>query len=148
MSKNEAIRFLDDYKSDRELMEKVEAVFEANTELEEHELWLKAAEENGYAFSPEELDEAFRERVNDAGKVSISSDAELAAVAGGNNCHDAFWCDQVNNYTEDMKHSNCSDSFVDRENCWHNDGCDNCYNMYSDYECKNSGECSNVFTHR
>ena len=32
-------------------------------------------------------------------------------------------------------HNSCKDTYKDRENCWVNDGCDNVYNMYSDYVC-------------
>lgn len=143
MSKEQAVRFLNEYKINRVLMEKVESVFEDNPGLSDAELWILAAKENGYDFSPEELERVFHERTKVIEKVAGArlDEAELSAVAGG----DATSCTiSYNNTYPDQ----CKDTFTDRENCWHNDGCDNCYNMYPNYKCKRSGVCDSIFTHR
>ena len=44
-------------------------------------------------------------------------DEALEAVAGGKG------------------HAECKDTFLDRENCWANDGCDFAWNRYKDYYC-------------
>ena len=51
-------------------------------------------------------------------KIEALPDEDLGQVAGGAE-----------------KHSNCSDTFLDKENCWSNDGCDNVWNNYPDYIC-------------
>ncbi len=150
MSKEQAGAFLNNYKTDRALMEKVESLFEANPEKPDGELWAQAGKEAGFEFTPQELDEVFHERIqNEDVSVQTLDEKELAAVAGGDKkCVGAFWCTLANKFSEENKHDNCKDTFVNRENCWHNDGCDNCYNMYSDYQCNHSGECDWAFTHR
>ena len=37
----------------------------------------------------------------------------------------------------DARHLNCKYSFEDKENCWFKDGCDNVFQLYDDYVCKN-----------
>lgn len=157
MSKEQAIKFLEDYKVNRSLMEKVDDIFEDNPDLSDNELWVKAARDCGYMFTPEELDEVFHQKFaeeNEAGvkaAAAVLDEAELNAVAGGGedeNCRKVFWCPSANVYDKSMKHGNCAGTFVDRENCWNNDGCDSCYNMYSDYECKRTGDCEYAFIHR
>ena len=147
MSKEQAIKFLTDYKANRALMEKVDDIFEDNPGMPDNELWVLAAKECGYQFTPEELEEVFHKQIQEqvAAETKAAAaeldDAELSAVAGG----DATSCTiSYNNTYPDQ----CKDTFTDRENCWHNDGCDNCYNMYPNYKCKRSGVCDSIFTHR
>jgi hypothetical protein len=149
MSKTEAIRFLNNYKASRELMESVERIFDSNPDAPETDLWIMAAEQNGYEFTPEELLAAFSERSQPAVCASLD-EKELLAVAGGSrdDCHADFWCPELNYYTAADKHDSCSDSFIDKENCWHDDGCDTAYNIYDDYECKGTGNCEIAFIHR
>ena len=111
--------------------------------------FVDAAKQNGYDFTPEELLAAFSERSQPDVRAALD-EKELLAVAGGSrdDCHADFWCPELNYYTEADKHDNCSDSFIDKENCWHNDGCDTAYNIYDDYECKGTGNCEIAFIHR
>ncbi|MBR5337170.1 MAG: hypothetical protein IK152_04235 [Lachnospiraceae bacterium] len=51
-------------------------------------------------------------------KIEALPDEDLGQVAGGGE-----------------KHSNCSYSYLDKENCWAHDGCDLVWNHYSDYIC-------------
>lgn len=151
MSKEQAIEFLNNYKTDRELKEKVESLFEANPDKADGDLWAQAGKEAGFEFTPQELDEVFHERIQDPSiDAQTLDEKELAAVAGGGdeNCRGAFWCFLVDKYHKENKHDNCKSTYVNRENCWNNDGCDNVYNMYSDYQCNHSGECDWAFTHR
>ena len=149
MSKTEAKRFLEDYKANRALMESVERIFDSNPDAAETDLWVMAAKQNGYDFTPKELLAAFSERSQPDVRAALD-EKELLAVAGGSrdDCHADFWCPELNYYTEADKHDNCSDSFIDKENCWHNDGCDTAYNIYDDYECKGTGNCEIAFIHR
>ena len=50
-------------------------------------------------------------------EIENLSEQELAEVAGGKG------------------HSDCRDTFKDRENCWVNDGCDHIYEDYRGYLC-------------
>ena len=148
MSKEQAVKFLDDYKANRTLMEKVEKVFDDNPDKNDSELWVLAAEKCGYEFTPEELKEVFQERTQDTDKFAGAEvdERELKAVAGGSddeNCTNDYWCTRTN-----TKHHDCKYSFKNFENCWHNDGCDNVYRMYDAYLCKHSGECEYAFTYR
>jgi len=154
MSKEMAEKFLDDYKANRELAEKVEKIFEDHPDMTEEDLWLLAAKECGYDFTPEELEAAFHEREQAADEIEKAKldREELRAVAGGGDnpldqCEHDFVCMGSYRYFEE-KHPNCKDTFKNGENCWHNDGCDNIYHMYHLYLCHYSGECANAFTHR
>ena len=151
MSKAEANRFLDEYKKSRELMESVVRVFDANPEADEAQLWVQAAKQHGFEFSPEDLSEAFNERIqNEPSGRAIMDESELAAVAGGEkeNCHESFWCPDVHSFSHSNQHADCSSTYVDRENCWHDDGCNQCYHIYPDYKCSRSGNCANAMVHR
>ena len=157
MSKEQALKFLSDYKVNRALMEKVDDIFEDNPDKPDNELWVLAAKECGYQFTPEELEEVFHKKIQEQAETETKlsaealDEAELSAVAGGaesENCHDSFWCENISRYSHDMSQTNCKGSFLNRENCWHDDGCDSCYNIYPNYECKRNGQCSYAFTHR
>ena len=146
MSKEQANRFLDDYKADRSVMEKVESIFDSNPDMKDADLWAQAAKECGYEFTPEELDEAFHEReqvIPGFTEEEVDTE-ELAAVSGGADY------DECNGDFQGVfdKHDECKDTFISKENCWHNDGCDKAYHIYSKYQCKYSGECDYAFAHR
>ena len=85
MSKEQAVKFLNEYKISQALMEKVESIFEDNPGLSDMELWILAAKENGYDFTLEELDRVFHERMKVVTKVTGArlNEAELSSVAGG-----------------------------------------------------------------
>ena len=79
----------------------------------------------GYDISAEELRSCMEEaekRIRENTKVTAEvieqlPDEDLSKVAGG------------------KRHSDCKDTFKDRENCWFNDGCDIVNNHYDDYLC-------------
>ena len=84
------------------------------------------AKEFGYALSEEDirevLDAAEQQRKTKTEKaiqeIEHLPDDNLARVAGGG------------------YYITCEDTYLDRENCWKTDGCDQSYNMYPEYECQ------------
>jgi len=97
----------------------------ARTPEEAGTLWASAAAELGHSITAEDIEEYIRiaeaelkQKAQAAGdEIKSLSEDELKEVAGG------------------KSHSDCKDTYKDRENCWINDGCDIINNHYSDYKC-------------
>ncbi|MBR5336956.1 MAG: hypothetical protein IK152_03135 [Lachnospiraceae bacterium] len=92
---------------------------------DESRVYGEIAEKLGYGVTPDD----FKEYYDEAEKIIRSKtdaiiltipDEELNMVAGGKN----------------EGHSDCKNTYYDKENCWFNDGCDNVYHMYDKYLCK------------
>jgi len=94
--------------------------------------YAKIAKELGFEVTEDDLREfaAAKEKKlqekSDAAAAEIEelSPEELGEVAGGGD------------------HSDCKDTYKDKENCWVNDGCDIINNHYSDYQCHYNNKCS------
>ena len=76
----------------------------------------KVAKEMGIDLSEEEITAYFEEKLARCTASAELDDDELAMFTGGTA-------------------SECSASYLDRENCWWNDGCDYYTNTYSAYRC-------------
>jgi hypothetical protein len=67
-----------------------------------------------------EADKAAQDKTGEvADDLAKLSDEELDDVAGGG------------------ANPNCKDTFLDKENCWSNDGCEAINNYYPNYQCRN-----------
>lgn len=115
MSKAEALRFLQQAKTDDELVEKVRAAVVGGSDSEQVAISLVAAD-FGYDFSDEELKEASEDllerELSEAEDMEIDGE-ELAQVTGGVG-----------------KHYQCASTYSDGENCWSDDQCDRVLNYY------------------
>ena len=76
----------------------------------------KVAKEMGIDLSEEEITAYFEEKLARCTASAELDDDELAMFTGGAS-------------------SECSSTYLDRENCWWNDGCDYYMNPYSAYRC-------------
>ena len=94
----------------------------------------KIAGELGYDLSGTDLDAFIADREKylqarakaAAEKIEEIPENGLEAVAGGGD------------------HPTCNDTYKDKENCWHNDGCDHIYYNYPDYQCHILDNCDNL----
>ena len=128
MEKNEIAKVLDEIRSNPDVMKELREQKTAETPEEIAAVWAKAAAGLGHSVSAEEISayileaEGEMKRKAQAAKDGIEnlSEQELAEVAGGKG------------------HSDCRDTFKDRENCWYSDGCDHIYQDYKHYVCKRS----------
>ena len=112
MAKEDALRFLEQTKTDQELVEKVRAALVGGNAPS----FAAAAADFGFSFTDEEFQEAsaeLRQAALDQLDGVELDDAELEQVAGG----------AGNNYA-------CESTFVDGENCWADDQCDRILNYY------------------
>jgi predicted ribosomally synthesized peptide with nif11-like leader len=114
MPKSEALRFLQQMETDVDLFEKVRAAL--LTDDAGQASFSTVAGEHGFTFNMDELREAHEELHNqeleqlDALEVS---DEEIEQVAGGRGV----------NYA-------CSYTYMDDENCFHDDQCNMAYHYY------------------
>ena len=111
MAKEDALRFLEQTKTDQELVEKVRAALVGGNAPS----FAAAAADLGFSFTDEEFQEAsaeLRQAELDQLEGVELDDAELEQVAGGGD-----------NY-------NCSDTYREGENCWADDQCDRILNYY------------------
>ena len=94
--------------------------------------YAKIAGELGFEVTEDDLKEfvaikekKLQEQANaSAAEIEELSADELGEVAGGGD------------------HSDCKDTYKDKENCWVNDGCDIINNHYSDYQCHYNNKCA------
>ena len=79
----------------------------------------------GADLSLKEIEEYIEEKMNKAAASGELDDDELSSLYGGAS-------------------NGCYASYVDRENCWVNDGCDYINNNYTNYNCSwsNKGACA------
>lgn len=93
--------------------------------------YLDAAKQLGYDITEEDIIAYLKEKADEvktgtdkaAKAVQALPDDALQNVAGGSG-----------------DHSNCKDTFQDKENCWATDGCDFTWNSYDDYVCKRNNK--------
>ena len=77
------------------------------------------AKQLGVNLSTKEIEAYFKEKTNKNITHAEIDDDEIAQICGG-------------------RTTECSNSYVDRENCWWNDGCDYINNDYDNYACSQS----------
>ena len=126
MSKEDALRFLEQARTDRELVEKVRAAIIDGSAAS----FASAASDLGFAFTEEELAEASAElRQADIDKLDGMEvdDEELDQVAGGReqcsdtyqwgeNCYFDDQCNSIVHYYKDVDH--CDYTYYVRETCF------------------------------
>ena len=114
MSKQEALRFLQQTERDAEFAEKVRAALVGEKGPEEASFSSVAAG-LGFVFTEEELQEVsakHRSKKLAELDVAVMSDEELEQVAGGGDFYE------------------CRDTYRQGENCFNNDECDRIYHFY------------------
>ena len=106
---------------------------EPRTEEERIRVYAKIAAELGYDLTEQDLSEYVekwrqrqQERTQDAiDRIQELPPEELGEAAGGGD------------------HANCMGTYIDKENCWYFDGCDNVYQKYKGYHCHLFNACQN-----
>ena len=90
--------------------------------------YLDIAAKLGANITAEELEAFFEEKLKKATATGELDDDEMAFLCGG-------------------RGYDCYSSYVDRENCWANDGCDYINNNYANYNCSwsNKGACAMLY---
>lgn len=99
--------------------EEAKAIFDSfekpANENEAVKIYAEVAAKLGVDLSADEIKAYFAEKT----PCAEVDDEELAQLSGGN------------------RFEKCQTSYIDRENCWWNDGCDYVFERYTLYECKN-----------
>ena len=132
MKREELKSFLDALRADPKAEELIRNIPEPENSEGRIQAYAKIAKELGYDVSENDLTEyiAAKEKLLQE-KTAAAAEAmqelaseELSQVAGGKD------------------HSNCKDTFKDKENCWVNDACDIINHHYKGYQCHYNSECS------
>lgn len=143
MSFENAKAFLEEGFKNPKVAELLQAQDEPESQEDALAAYVEAAGTIGFDFTADELatviEEMDRERLakteENVAEIGELADSELDQVAGGSG-HD--YCES-NHWSEDRA---CKDTYLDLENCWHNDACDIVYHDYWDYRCKRVHFCS------
>jgi len=125
MNREEIARILEEVRTNGKAAEELRRMDAAAVPEEAGRAWAGAAAALGHRVTAGEIREYILEaeaemkrRARETGEeIRSLSDEELGEVAGGKD------------------HSECKDTYKDRENCWFNDGCDIVNHHYKDYKC-------------
>ena len=124
---DKAKEFLAALRSDPKAQELLQGVEKPADEKDVIRNLAEAAKKLGYDVTEEELagllsaeEKAIKERTDaEADRVEALADDQLEAATGGSSTSD----------------DPCKSTYLDHENCWFNDGCDNIINTYKRYRC-------------
>ena len=91
--------------------------------------YAEAAKKLGFDVTEQDIRDAVTDAMKEiagrteaaAGQIEALTDEVLEKAAGGK-----------------KDHSECMDTFKDKENCWSNDGCDHYVHGYGNYECQHN----------
>ena len=133
MDHEKARAVLDSLSTDPQAQELLAKISEPDSLEARIRVYVNIAEELGYDLTEQELSDYLSVRENE---VRASTEAaaeeirklrydELAGVAGGGS------------------HSECKDTYKDKENCWFNDACDIAIHHYKGYQCHRNWSCRN-----
>lgn len=125
MEKKEIATILEELRSNPDAVKNITGSKTVSTREEAAAIWSKAASGLGYSITAEEISSFILETETEmkqkarenANAIESLSDEKLEAVAGGKG------------------HDKCEFSFLDRENCWFTDACDNAIIYYGGYLC-------------
>jgi predicted ribosomally synthesized peptide with nif11-like leader len=95
------------------------AVEAPKTEEDRIEAYIVIAKKLGVELTTEEIN-AYFDSIYQPPSEELD-DEELSQLAGGRN-------------------ANCSSSYMQKENCWFSDACDNAWHSYNDYICSSNNE--------
>ena len=118
-----AKKFFEEVLKTKEAQTLLASVEKPKTEQEIMEAYLDVAKKLNVELTAEDIQAyitASSACVEDTDAVEVD-DKELERIAGGRACH-VF--------------NTCKDTYLQQENCWWNDGCDQVYNGYTYYKCK------------
>ena len=122
--------FLEALKTDPKAESLLQARPEPKTDADRFRAYAEIAKELGYDVSEAELEAYLTEMEKTLQEHAKSAEALVTELSG----------DEMDKVAGGA-HTECKTTFLDRENCWHNDGCDNIYNGYKKYLCKKNGLC-------
>ena len=136
--KNNARKFLDAISENTELRKYLET-YQIPDGMEKEDCLVAVAEKFGYSVTKEELAEAFRCKQEELKTAEAGAEAavqeiplgELDSVAGGGDIGAA----NQGLKKREKQDDDCQFSFIDEENCWLDDGCDNVFMSYVFYHC-------------
>jgi len=132
MNHEKVIEFLKALKEHESAEEMIRKYPEPETAEDRIRIYAQIAGEMGHDVSEEDLKEYvaakekhLREKAEAASEEIQELPADdLSSVAGGKG------------------HSNCKDTYKDKENCWVNDACDIVNHHYKGYQCHYNNECA------
>jgi len=136
MATEKIMALLEELKKGPQAKEALEKIKAAKSRAEALATLVALAKEQGFEISEQEFAEAIRaaaeqrkaETEEAVAQVERLSDDDVAQAVGG----------KSRSESGGKGHAECQDSFLDRENCWHTDGCDHNYQDYNNYICKNT----------
>lgn len=128
MEEEKKMELFGQFRKDPKLREAIEKTGIPEDTEETIKMLAGLAQEFGYALSGEDILDALsaaeKQRKADTEKtveqIERLADDDLTPVAGGK-------------YYKD-----CEDTYLDKENCFRTDGCDQHYNMYPEYVCNSN----------
>ena len=126
MSRENALTFVKECFKDPKVVELLRAHGKPEAEEEELETYVAIGKKVGLDFTAKEIaavieEEGWKQHAEteaNVAKLEKLPDEELTQITGGKGDPD------------------CKDTYKNRENCWHNDGCDIVYHDYENYICK------------
>ncbi len=133
MAREIVAAFFEALKKNPQAMEKIRNGIQASEDKDRNAVYTGLAKEMGFEVTGEDLEAFVRE---EAEKLKEKTDEKIAglrdledealfAVAGGG----------ASGHTHGEKHPDCKYDFMDMENCYFTDACDNTFLYYSDYLC-------------
>ncbi|MBR5110626.1 MAG: hypothetical protein IK099_10560 [Clostridia bacterium] len=136
MATEKIMELLEELKKGPQAKEALEKIKAAKSGAEALATLVALAKEQGFEINEQEFAEAIRAAAEQrkaqteeaVAQVERLSDNDVAQAAGG----------KSRSELGRKGHAECKDSFLDRENCSHTDGCDRNYQDYNNYICKNN----------
>ncbi len=126
MSMDKITKLLEEMRTNPKAKELIQEAGVPKTEEEFIRLYTEIASKLGFDATEEEIRAGIaalirERREKTAADIEKLSDVEVEKAVGG-----------------DKGHSECKDTYLDRENCRLDDGCDHFYHDYNGYICKNT----------
>jgi hypothetical protein len=122
---SKAKEFFEKLGTDNKAKELFKGKAEPKTGEELVEAYLDAAKQLGYDLTSEDIVAYIKEKQE---KVQSGTDSAAKAVQ-------ALPDDALDSVAGGGDHTECNDTFRDKENCWATDGCDYVFTHYDEYVC-------------
>ena len=133
MKKELMVKFLESIKANSQLKDDIPLYLEGKNEDEIIKYFAKLAPTLDFDITEEDFREFFK---SDNQDLKERTDATIAKVKE----IDLSELETVSGGFANGSHGNCYDTFLDKENCWFNDGCDLNINPYNNYLCANTNQ--------
>ena len=132
MKHHEVRTFLNALRINSKAKEMIQNMPEPKTAEERIAAYAKIAEELGFDISQDDLREYVAHKEQKQKETTEAAAAEIESLTP----------EEMEEVSGGGDHSECKDTYKDKENCWVNDGCDIINNHYSDYQCHYNNKCN------